>query len=103
MSTTDQAKKSVYDYCKTMLGDGMVDVELDPIHYETALNRALAVFRQRSDNAVEESYAFLTMQENINEYILPKEITDILELFERMELEQIDEVLSYARQIAVNI
>lgn len=32
-----------------------------------------------------------------------KEITDILELFERMELEQIDEVLSYARRIAVNI
>ena len=27
----------------------MVDVELDPIHYDTALNRALAVFRQRSD------------------------------------------------------
>lgn len=32
-----------------------------------------------------------------------KEITDILELFERMELEQIDKVLSYARRIAVNI
>ena len=32
-----------------------------------------------------------------------KEITDILELFERMELEQIDEVLSYARRLAVNI
>jgi hypothetical protein len=32
-----------------------------------------------------------------------KEITDILELFERMELEQIDDVLSYARRIAVNI
>lgn len=32
-----------------------------------------------------------------------KEITDILELFERMELEQIDKVLSYARRIAINI
>ena len=32
-----------------------------------------------------------------------KEITDILELFERMELEQIDEVLAYARRIAINI
>jgi hypothetical protein len=61
MSTSDQAKNSVYNYCKTMLGDGMVDVELDPIHYETALQRALAVFRQRSDNAVEESYVFLTL------------------------------------------
>jgi len=53
MSTSDQAKNSVYNYCKAMLGDGMVDVELDPIHYDTALNRALATFRQRSDNAVE--------------------------------------------------
>jgi len=32
-----------------------------------------------------------------------KEITDILELFERMELKQIDEVLSFARRIAINI
>ncbi len=32
-----------------------------------------------------------------------KEITDILELFEKMELEQIDEVLCYAKKIAVNI
>ena len=54
-----------------MLGDGMVDVELDPIHYDTALNRALAVFRQRSDNAVEESYVFFTLTESTNEYILP--------------------------------
>jgi hypothetical protein len=38
-----------------MLGDGMVEVELDPIHYETALDRALNRFRQRSSNAVEES------------------------------------------------
>jgi hypothetical protein len=59
MSSNDQAKQQVFDFCKAMLGDGMVDVELDPIHYETALNRALAVFRQRSDNAVEESYVFL--------------------------------------------
>jgi hypothetical protein len=32
-----------------------------------------------------------------------KEIIDILELFERMELKQIDEVLSFARRIAINI
>ena len=53
MSQLDQEKQKVYDYCKTMLGDGMVDVELDPKHYETALDRALAIFRQRSDNSVE--------------------------------------------------
>jgi len=35
--------------------------------------------------------------------IKAKEIIDILELFERMELKQIDEVLSFARRIAINI
>jgi hypothetical protein len=83
MSQLDQSRQSVYDYCKIMLGDGMVDVELDPIHYETALNRSLAVFRQRSDNAVEESYAFMTLKKDQNEYILPKEIQQVRQIFRR--------------------
>jgi hypothetical protein len=83
MSSNDQAKQQVYDYCKTMLGDGMIDVELDPIHYETALDRSLAVFRQRSDNAVEESYAFLNLLPDVNEYTLPKEIQQVRQIFRR--------------------
>lgn len=83
MSQIDQTKQQVYDYCKTMLGDGMVDIELDPIHYETALAKALAVFRQRSDNSVEESMAFLTLTTDQNEYILPKEIQHVRQIFRR--------------------
>jgi hypothetical protein len=83
MSQIDKSKQSVYDYCKTMLGDGMIDVELDPKHYETALERALAVFRQRSDNSVEESYAFLTLELNQNDYILPEEIQQVRQIFRR--------------------
>ena len=83
MSSNDQAKQQVYDYCKAMLGDGMIDIELDPVHYETALNRALAVFRQRSDNAVEESFIFLTLLESQNDYILPKEIQQVRQIFRR--------------------
>ena len=83
MSQIDQTKEEVYTYCKTMLADGMIDVELDPIHYQTALERALAIFRQRSDNAVEESYAFLTLEESKNEYILPKEIQQVRQIFRR--------------------
>lgn len=83
MNQTDQAKQEVFNYCKTMLGDGMVDVELDPTHYETALNRALAVFRQRSDNAVEESYCFLTLRVDQNEYILPKEVQQVRQIYRR--------------------
>lgn len=83
MSSNDQSKQEVFDYCKAMLGEGMIDVELDPIHYETALTRALGVFRQRSDNAVEESYAFLTLEESQNEYILPEEIQQVRQIFRR--------------------
>jgi hypothetical protein len=83
MSSNDQAKQQVFDYCKAMLGDGMVDVELDPIHYETALNRSLAVFRQRSDNAVEESYVFLNLLVDTNEYILPAEIQQVRQIYRR--------------------
>jgi hypothetical protein len=83
MSQIDQTKQEVYNYCKAMLGDGMIDLELDPIHYETALTRSLAIFRQRSDNSVEESMCFLTLQENQNEYVLPKEIQHVRQIFRR--------------------
>jgi len=78
-----QVKQQVFDYCRAMLGDGMIDVELDPIHYETALDRALTRFRQRSPNAVEESYSFLTLEKDKNDYILPKEIINVQSVFRR--------------------
>jgi hypothetical protein len=78
-----QAKTAVYDYCRNMLGDGMVDVELDPKHYETALDRALGKYRQRGDSSVEESYMFLTTVEDQNTYILPKEVIEVRQIFRR--------------------
>lgn len=83
MSQVDQAKQKVYDYCRTLLGDGMIDVELDPQHYEIALEKALGVYRQRSDGAVEESYLFLNLIEDQNEYILPQEVQQIRQIFRR--------------------
>jgi hypothetical protein len=78
-----QAKTAVYDYCRNMLGDGMVDVELDLKHYETALERALGKYRQRGDSSVEESYMFLTTVEDQNTYILPKEVIEVRQIFRR--------------------
>jgi hypothetical protein len=57
-----QVKQTVFDYVRLMLGDGMIDVELDPAHYEVALDKALNKFKQRSPNSVEESYTFLTLE-----------------------------------------
>lgn len=76
-------KQDIFDYVHTMLGGGMVDVELDPIHYETALTKALTRYRQRSDNSVEESYFFMPTVIDQNEYILPNEIVEVRKLFRR--------------------
>ena len=70
-------KQKVFDYINMMLGGGMVDVELDPEHYETALQKSLSIFRQRSDNAVEESYFFMETLPEVNTYTLPKEIIEV--------------------------
>ena len=61
----------------------MVDVELDPAHYETAVKDALDRFRQRSDNAVEESYIFLPLVQDQNDYTLADEIIEVRQIFRR--------------------
>jgi len=76
-------KQEVFDYVHTFLGGGMVDVELDPVHYETALTKALTRFRQRSDNSVEESYIFLQTEVDQNSYTLPHEVMEVRTIFRR--------------------
>jgi hypothetical protein len=61
----------------------MVDVELDQAHYEEALKKALAKFRQRSDNSVEESYLFLPTVIDQNTYTLPEEVIEVRKIFRR--------------------
>ena len=76
-------KQEIFDYVNAFLGGGMVDVELDPIHYETALTKALTRFRQRSDNSVEESYLFMNTVIDQNDYTLPNEVIEVRKLFRR--------------------
>lgn len=83
MTENENERQKIVDYCKTMLGDGMIEVELDPVHYNTAIDRALAKFRQRSSNAVEESFSFLTVEVDQNEYTLPKEVMNVRQIFRR--------------------
>ena len=83
MTENENERQKVIDYCKLMLGDGMVDVELDPAHYNTAIDRALNKFRQRSSNAVEESFGFLMIEIDKNDYILPQEVTNVRQIFRR--------------------
>ena len=83
MTEIENERLKVVEYVQAMLGGGMVDLELDPIHYTTAIDRALNKFRQRSSNAVEESFAFLMLQVDQNDYILPKDVISVRQLFRR--------------------
>jgi hypothetical protein len=83
MSELDDKKQQVYEYVTAMLGGGMIDLELDPIHYQTALDRALNKYRQRGDSSVEESYMFLKFATDVNTYTLPKEVVSVRQLFRR--------------------
>ena len=57
-------KQQVFDYVNAFLGGGMIDVELDPVHYETALTKALSKYRQRNENSVEESYVTIKLEQD---------------------------------------
>jgi len=83
MTETENHRQKVIDYIQAMLGAGMVDVELDPIHYNTAIDRALNKFRQRSSNSVEESFAFLTLEVDQNNYVLAPEIENVRKIYRR--------------------
>jgi len=82
-TTLDILKQQTIDYVKLQLGDGMIDLELDPEHYEAAYQKALGVYRQRATNAYEESYNFLEIQEDTNVYTLPDEIQSVRQIFRR--------------------
>lgn len=76
-------KQQVFDYVNAFLGGGMVDVELDPMHYETALTKALTKYRQRSENSVEESYVTIKFNQDQNVYELPQEIIEVRKIYRR--------------------
>jgi hypothetical protein len=83
MADTTTEKQEIFNYVEAFLGGGMVDVELDPVHYETALKKSLSKYRQRSENAVEESYVTLPINQDVNEYTLPQEVIEVRKIYRR--------------------
>jgi len=76
-------KTELFDYVRFSLGDQLVDVELDPDHYEQALKQAIIRYRQRSANSVEESYSYLELIKDHNTYQLPDEVISVRNCFKR--------------------
>jgi hypothetical protein len=82
-SSTETLKQDLIDYVRYQLGDQIVDLELDAEHYEVAYQRTLGVYRQRAENAYEESYSFLELVTNVNIYDLPQEVISVRQIFRR--------------------
>jgi hypothetical protein len=78
-----QLKEALFKNISLRLGAGIIDLELDPDHYNAAWNFAVATYRQRAQNAYEESYMLLEIQQNQNSYILPQEVTKVRQAFRR--------------------
>lgn len=82
-TSADAKRTEVTDYIRMRLADGIVDVELDKEHYEMAIKQSLIKYRQRSSNSVEESYAFLKLLPETQEYILPAEVMEVRQVYRR--------------------
>ena len=83
IQTLNQLRNDMVDYIRLRLGDQIVDIELDKEHYDLAIKQALTKYRQKAQNAVEESYAFLDLLPNVQEYILPNYIMEVRQIFRR--------------------
>jgi len=82
-SSLDTLKQNLIDYVRLQLGDQIIDIELDAAHYEAAYQRTIGVYRQRAQNAYEESYIFMELVTNVNIYDLPQEVQTVRQIFRR--------------------
>jgi len=81
--TLDELKTAMFENLRLRLGGDIVDLELDPQHYEAAYNYALKLYRQRAQNATVESYTLMTVLQNVDTYTLPQEFINVRSLFRR--------------------
>ena len=79
----EEYKQGLFENLRLRLGGDIVDIELDPQHYEAAYNYAIKLYRQRAQNATIESYTLFTVQKNVYEYTLPEEFINVRCLYRR--------------------
>jgi hypothetical protein len=81
--TLQELKSAFFENLRLRLGGDIIDLELDPQHYEAAYNYAIKVYRQRAQNATIESYTLMTVIKNVDTYTLPSEFINVRSLFRR--------------------
>ena len=79
----EQLKEGLYRNLALRLGGGIIDLELDPEHYEAAYNYTIKLYRQRAQNANIEAYTLLTIIKNVDTYTLPAEFVNVRAIFRR--------------------
>jgi hypothetical protein len=79
----NKIRNDIIKEIRLLLGDGMIDIELDPEHYDVAIDVAISKVRQRSENAVEEDFYAMELQEDVAEYTLPEEIIEVKQIWHR--------------------
>ena len=83
VKTLTNARAQLVKEIEMNLGGGLIDLELDPEHYDFAINKALDKFRTRSVHADEESFVFIDLQEGQMDYRLPNEVMKVRQAFRR--------------------
>lgn len=83
MSATTTARTRLIQQVRLLLGDQMVEVELDPEHYNLAVDMALERLYQRSDGALSEQMSFLKLETDQTQYTLPTNVQEIHKIHRR--------------------
>ena len=78
-----KSREQLISETQLRLADGIVDVELDREHFDVAIDKSLARYRQLSAGSVEESIIFIQTVENQTEYTLPDEVMEVRRLYRR--------------------
>jgi hypothetical protein len=81
--TLDELKQALFNNLSYRLGQGIIDLELDPQHYEAAYNYAIKIYRQKAQAATEESYTLMTVEKNTDTYTMPQQFINIRNIFRR--------------------
>jgi hypothetical protein len=82
-NSLETLKQDLFKYVQYQLASEIIDIELDAEHFESAYRNTIGTYRQRAENAYEESYTFMELVTNVNIYTLPQEVQSVRQVFRR--------------------
>jgi hypothetical protein len=83
MSATITPRTKLIKQLRLLLGDQMIDVELDVDHFELAVDLSVERLRQRSDSSMQEKDIFIDIVPDQNVYKLPENIQTVWKVHRR--------------------